>query len=42
VKGKIVDLWNQEKVEYLRMSSGEVIRLDLLVSVDGKVPANYC
>jgi hypothetical protein len=38
----IVDLWNLEKVEYLKMQSGEVIRLDKLLSVDGKRPGNYC
>jgi Rho-binding antiterminator len=42
LQGVIVDLWNLEKVEYLKMQSGEVIRLDKLLSVDGKRPGNYC
>ena len=34
-KGRIEDLYMHQKVEYLRLDSGEEIRLDSLVSVNG-------
>ena len=40
--GIIKDLYTRDGVEYLRMDSGLVIRLDKLVQVDGKIPSNYC
>jgi Rho-binding antiterminator len=42
IKGIIKDLYVREGIEYLKMDSGLEIRLDALVQVDGKIPANYC
>ena len=38
----IVDLSIKNKVEYLHTDTKLSIRLDRLVSVDGKDPGNYC
>ena len=32
----IVDVFTKEKVEYLKLSNDQLIRLDLLISADGK------
>lgn len=42
VAGVIADLYLRDKVEFMRLASGEEIRLDWLVSVDGKLLAGYC
>ena len=42
VTGVIKDLYTRDGVEYLKMDSGLVIRLDQLAQVDGKIPSNYC
>lgn len=42
VSARIADLYVREKVEYMRLDNNEEIRLDKLVSVDGKYPASYC
>jgi len=34
LSAKIVDVYTQEKVEYLKTDSGKVIRLDALISVN--------
>lgn len=36
----IVDFFIENKVEFLRLKNGQSIRLDLLVSVDGRYPPN--
>ena len=36
IKSRIVDLYTQEHVEYARLEGGRVIRLDQLVSMNGK------
>ncbi|MGI9543641.1 MAG: Rho-binding antiterminator [Cyclobacteriaceae bacterium] len=35
LKGKIIDLYIRQKVEYLKLDTGEEIRLDSLVSLNG-------
>ena len=42
VSGKIKDLFVRNKVEYLLLDSGQEIRLDTLISVNGKIMGNYC
>lgn len=42
VHGVIADLYIRDKVEYLRLVDGLEIRLDWLVSVDGKVVPAAC
>jgi Rho-binding antiterminator len=34
LSGKIVDVYTQDKVEYLKTDTGKVIRLDALISVN--------
>lgn len=38
----ITDVYARNGAEYLSMSTGETVRLDLLVEVDGAKLANYC
>ncbi|KAA9331366.1 hypothetical protein F0P96_14055 [Hymenobacter busanensis] len=40
--GVIQDLYIRDKVEYLRLADGFELRLDWLVSVDGRELAGYC
>lgn len=42
VTGIIDTLYIRDKVEYLRLTSGFELRLDWLVSVDGRELLNYC
>ncbi len=42
IKGRIVDLFTKEKVEFMKLESGLEIRLDKLIEVDGKKAAYYC
>ena len=42
VQGVIRDLFTRESVEYMKLDSGLVIRLDKLVEIDGKLPPNVC
>lgn len=40
--GNIKDLFVENKVEYMLLSNGQRIRLDTLLSVNGKALKNYC
>ncbi|MBE7172715.1 MAG: hypothetical protein INR73_19210 [Williamsia sp.] len=42
VKGRIVDLYTREKVEYLKMDSGLEMRLDKIIHVNGIEPTPFC
>ena len=42
VHAAIRDLFTLESVEYAKLDSGVVFRLDKLVEVDGKLPAGLC
>jgi Rho-binding antiterminator len=41
-EGIIVDFFIRDKAEYLRLDSGLEIRLDCLLSVNGKALKDYC
>ncbi len=41
-RGIIKDLFTENSVEYMKLDTGFVIRLDKLVEVDGKVAPNVC
>ncbi len=41
-EGKIVDFFIRDGAEYLLLNSGMEIRLDHLISVNGKIMGNYC
>lgn len=38
----IKDFFIRDKVEYMLLNNGDVIRLDYLIEVDGKVLNKYC
>ena len=40
--GVIADVFSKEKQEFLKLDNGEVIRLDRLISVDGKPLSGQC
>lgn len=40
--GKIVDIFPRDKAEYLRLHSGTEIRLDDVLSVNGKLFSSSC
>ena len=40
--GVIADVFSKEKQEFLKLDSGEVIRLDRLISVNGKPLPGQC
>lgn len=40
--GNIKDLFVENKVEYMLLDNGQRIRLDTLLSVNGKALKNYC
>lgn len=42
VHGVIKDIYTRNKEEFLLLSGGQEIRLDRLVSVDGKELSDYC
>lgn len=42
IEGKIKDFFIREGAEYLLLASGLEIRLDYIVSVNGKIMRNYC
>lgn len=42
IKGVIKDLYARNKEEFLLLSDSTEIRLDYLISVNGKVLASYC
>jgi Rho-binding antiterminator len=42
VKAVITDLFIRDKVEFMSLDNGLEIRLDKLLSVDGKEPNTYC
>ena len=42
IESKIADLYTREKEEFLLLPSGEEIRLDRLVSVNGIELKDYC
>jgi len=42
IKGIIKNVYAKNKEEFLEMKSGEVIRLDRLVSIDGKEVPKVC
>jgi len=35
-QARIIDVFTKEKVEYLKLSNDQLIRLDFLISADGK------
>ncbi|WP_143473748.1 hypothetical protein [Flavilitoribacter nigricans] len=41
-EGKIKDFFIREGAEYLLMDTGLEIRLDYIISVNGKIMGNYC
>jgi Rho-binding antiterminator len=41
-EGIIRDLYTRDSVEYMKLDTGLVIRLDKLVEIDGKLPPNVC
>ena len=41
-RGKIKDFFIREGAEFLLLDTGLEIRLDYLISVNGKVMGNYC
>ena len=41
-QGTIRDLYTRESVEYMKLDTGLVIRLDKLVEIDGKFPPGFC
>ena len=42
VTGVIRDIYTKEKEEFVVLESGLAIRLDQLISADGKILGNYC
>jgi len=42
ITGQIVDFKIHNKIEYLIVASGQSIRLDDLIAVDGKALSGYC
>ena len=42
VTGKIQNLFTQEKVEYMHLEQGLLIRLDNIIAVNGMRAGNYC
>lgn len=42
IDGKIKDFFIRDGAEYLLLDSGLEIRLDYIVSVNGKMMGNYC
>lgn len=42
VEGKIKDFFIREGAEYLLLNTGLEIRLDYIISVNGKIMGNYC
>ena len=40
--GKIQNLFTQEKVEYMQLEQGLLIRLDNIIAVNGMRAGNYC
>ena len=42
IVGRIIDFQIRDKVEYLLLASGQNIRLDDLIEVDGKALNGYC
>lgn len=40
--GKIKDFFIREGVEYLMLDTGFEVRLDDIISVNGKIMGNYC
>ena len=42
IRGKIINLYTKEKVEFLEIDKGLTIRLDKLVKVGDKALRNYC
>ena len=42
VSGKIRDFFIREGAEYLLLDTGQEIRLDNIISVNGKIMGNYC
>ena len=42
VTGKIQNLLTQEKVEYMHLEQGLLIRLDNIIAVNGMRAGNYC
>lgn len=42
IQSKILNLYTREKVEYMTLENECSIRLDQLISIDGKILKNYC
>ena len=42
IQGRIVDFFIKEGIEYLKLKSGEEIRLDYLISVNGETLPKSC
>ncbi|MEO1263647.1 MAG: hypothetical protein AAFZ15_32845 [Bacteroidota bacterium] len=42
VEASIKDIFTRNSEEFLLLSDGREIRLDRLISVDGKILSNYC
>ncbi|MEM8525015.1 MAG: hypothetical protein AAGG68_10245 [Bacteroidota bacterium] len=42
IVSRIKNLFTKEKEEFVELASGEIIRLDHLISVDGKVLSKVC
>lgn len=42
VKSRILNLYTKNKIEYMQLENGLTIRLDQLISVNGKLLRNYC
>ncbi len=41
VQGRIVDVYAADKADFLKLDSGTIIRLDKIVSVNGKEVSSY-
>jgi Rho-binding antiterminator len=41
IRGRIVDLYIRDKVEYMKLNNGLEIRLDRIIEIDGKKRKDY-
>jgi Rho-binding antiterminator len=41
IRGRILDLYTREQVEYMKLDNGLEIRLDQIIEIDGKRRNNY-
>ncbi|RYY67417.1 MAG: hypothetical protein EOO13_14605 [Chitinophagaceae bacterium] len=40
--GVVRDLYAHDGIEYMKLDTGVIFRLDKLVQIDGKIPPNVC